>query len=681
MHLPRERLRRALADGAHALIGAGVDDAAVALPDAMALAEARATARRLLATGEPILALDMVDAAVARWPTDLALLQLRALALAKSGALERAAELLRTLLDAGHRDGETLGLLGGRLKELAEREPPGRARERVRREALDAYGEAYRNACAAGVAEAACFAGINVASLAWLGGDCARGERLAREVAALCARSLDAVSAPGGERDAASQSYWLRATLGEAALLLGDTARAREEYTVAGALARTDRRFADLASTRRQARRLVEQGADASVLDCLCLPAVVAFTGHMLDAPARARPRFPAACEATVRRGIERELRACDAGFGYASAASGGDILFLEAMLARGGEIHVVLPFPPADFQRVSVDVAGEAWGTRFASVLARASAIKVLCPSLAADATAAYEYTNLTFSGMADLRAARLDTGLCGVAVWDGGAGGRGGAGSLVQHWQRRGLPVRIVPPLASVAVACDTHAAPDDACDRALDGEGAREQTLMAILFADAVGYSKLGERQIPTFVERYLGAVAALLDASPRPPECRNTWGDALYFVFETVDAAAHFALDMRERLAAIDWPACGLPADLSLRIALHAGPVFPMRDPVTGARGYSGAHVSRAARIEPVTPPGEVYASEPFAAIAAATGVVGVTFEYVGQTSFAKGYGIFPVYHVRRHAKTERTRTERVCSTAPPRGDACTSPRGA
>jgi hypothetical protein len=55
---------------------------------------------------------------------------------------------------------------------------------------------------------------------------------------------------------------------------------------------------------------------------------------------------------------------------------------------------------------------------------------------------------------------------------------------------------------------------------------------------------------------------------------------------------------------------------------LRIALHAGPVYSCIDPVTGNPNYIGSQVSHAARIEPVTPPGQVYASQAFAALAAA-----------------------------------------------------------
>jgi class 3 adenylate cyclase len=88
---------------------------------------------------------------------------------------------------------------------------------------------------------------------------------------------------------------------------------------------------------------------------------------------------------------------------------------------------------------------------------------------------------------------------------------------------------------------------------------------------------------------------------------------------------------------------------------MRIGLHAGPVYHCIDPVTGLDTYTGSHVSRAARIEPVTPPCQVYASQEFAALAAVAAVAGVTdftCEYVGRIAMAKDFGTFPTYHVRR-----------------------------
>ena len=67
-------------------------------------------------------------------------------------------------------------------------------------------------------------------------------------------------------------------------------------------------------------------------------------------------------------------------------------------------------------------------------------------------------------------------------------------------------------------------------------------------------------------------------------------------------------------------------------------------------------YIGANVSRAARIEPITPTGQVYASQTFAALATAEGVKKFRCDYVGQTSMAKKYGAFPTYVVLRRKTT-------------------------
>ena len=72
------------------------------------------------------------------------------------------------------------------------------------------------------------------------------------------------------------------------------------------------------------------------------------------------------------------------------------------------------------------------------------------------------------------------------------------------------------------------------------------------------------------------------------------------------------------------------------------------------------GFTGVHVSRAARIEPVTTPGEVFASEEFAALAetaaetarrAGNAARGFVCEYAGSMPLAKGYpGRFRIYRV-------------------------------
>ena len=52
----------------------------------------------------------------------------------------------------------------------------------------------------------------------------------------------------------------------------------------------------------------------------------------------------------------------------------------------------------------------------------------------------------------------------------------------------------------------------------------------------------------------------------------------------------------------------WAKLGLPEGMNLRVAIHAGPVYLGQDPVTGNTTCFGSNVNRAARIEPITPPG-------------------------------------------------------------------------
>jgi len=54
------------------------------------------------------------------------------------------------------------------------------------------------------------------------------------------------------------------------------------------------------------------------------------------------------------------------------------------------------------------------------------------------------------------------------------------------------------------------------------------------------------------------------------------------------------------------------------------------------------------VSRAARIEPITPVGQVYASQQFAALASTQRVKDFNCDYVGRVPLPKKAGIVPIY---------------------------------
>jgi len=616
------------------------------LPDAIVGAE------QLLANGEALLAFEALAPALERWPDDLRLRQLRGLALARTGATWRANELLKQLREEGHGDGETLGLLARTYKDLAFAASGSEERRAYLREALHAYQDGYQAALREANSGAALFTGINAATLSLLSDQPEKSLKLAREVRALGRAQLAARGEQG--------TFWLHATLGETALLLGEREEAERHYRLANEEA--PGRLADLSSARTQARRvLAKLSADHGWLDeILHIPPVLVFSGHMIDSPERAEPRFPASAETAVGTGLRELVTRWSPSAAYASAACGGDLLFLEAVREYGCEYHVVLPCPPDSFASTSVDFAdlggrSSKWRQRYYEILEGAASLITTSDHVASGSGSTYMYSNLVLSGMAALHARTLDSELVCGAVWDGsGDGGEGGTASAVEQWRSNALRVECIHPTRPMESRSLDPAAParSQLSGVAEPAQNDAPHQLRAMLFADAVGYSKLSEDQTLLFAEHFLAPIARLIEESDSAPVFKETSGDGLYFVFDSVRDAGLFGLALRDLIADVDWETHGLPANLALRVALHCGPVHSMKDPITGQQKYTGPHTCRTARIEPITPPGQVYASQAFAALAAASGVDELSFEYAGRTPLAKNYGSFSLYHVCR-----------------------------
>jgi class 3 adenylate cyclase len=359
--------------------------------------------------------------------------------------------------------------------------------------------------------------------------------------------------------------------------------------------------------------------------------------------------------EPSVAMAIRERLDGARAPIAFSSAACGADLLFLEAVLEAGGEANVVIPYEIPQFIEDSVQIASNGhWRERFERVLDQAAQVIIASERCRTAGPAVYTYGNLLLLGLATIRADQLDAELRGMAVWDGRPGdGPGGTAEVVEQWQHRGVLTQIVDLRELIDPrSVEPSARPPRAVSPVRSAAPFEMDTIKAMLFADAAGFSKLSDEQVPVFVHHFLGAVGALLARTADRPVMQNTWGDGLFFVFDTPSAAGRFALELCDAVTTHDWGALGLPPEMSLRIGLHAGPVYQYLDPVTHVVNFSGAHVSRAARIEPITPPGQVYASEAFAALCTAEGAAELACEYVGQTPLAKGYGIFRMYHVRR-----------------------------
>jgi class 3 adenylate cyclase len=239
------------------------------------------------------------------------------------------------------------------------------------------------------------------------------------------------------------------------------------------------------------------------------------------------------------------------------------------------------------------------------------------------------------------------MHTELVTLAVWDGQPSTTPGTTAwALDRWRELGHTPEVIHIGAMQAGSVSTRPA------RAPETlPGGLQPRIMVMLFADVVGFSTLQETQVPRFVAHFLAAIRDQGAALAAPPLMVNTWGDGLFLAFEDLRVAARFAVDLVKRVKHADWSAQGLPEHLNLRVALHAGPVYVGTDPVTGRPTCFGTHVNKAARIEPITPPGQVYASQAFAALAAAEDAPGIQCEYVGQLPLAKGFGTFPMYLLR------------------------------
>ena len=184
---------------------------------------------------------------------------------------------------------------------------------------------------------------------------------------------------------------------------------------------------------------------DPVLPSCLQPRRVILFSGHMIDAPDRAEPRFPPALVPAAAAHIAAALDHLEAGpldLGLTQGAAGADLLFAEAAQARALPLLFLQPFGEDEFIARSVRPVseGEQWVARYRTVAARLASPPRAMPPAAAVAEAAYTPFERCNRWL-------LDTALaCGgdrvwlLCLWDGRRGdGAGGTAHMVEEVSRR--------------------------------------------------------------------------------------------------------------------------------------------------------------------------------------------------------------------------------------------------
>lgn len=174
----------------------------------------------------------------------------------------------------------------------------------------------------------------------------------------------------------------------------------------------------------------------------------ILFTGHMIDAPDRATPRFPAHKEASAQKEIKlrllhQQLITSLPLQGIASGACGGDMLFHETCLGLNIPSAIYLASSPEEFKKGSVSFAGKEWQERFDALLKQLP-YHVLPEATEETTMNVYERTNEWM-----LKQALSDGGknMTLIALWDGGGGGgKGGTEDMINMAKEKGADVEVI-------------------------------------------------------------------------------------------------------------------------------------------------------------------------------------------------------------------------------------------
>jgi tetratricopeptide (TPR) repeat protein len=507
-------------------------------------------------------------------PTPLSLIIAYARAGASAFAWER---FVAAGYDRMTNDAAALGVKGRLLKDQACA-TEGAERRRLYAEAAAAYGSAA-------ALSGSTYPLINAASLSLLAGDEAQAGAVARRILQQIEQDPDEPETP----------YYRVATRAEALLLLDREPEARAAFAEAIALA--PRAWEDHASTLRQfALILAAQGRDAAWLDALRPPRSLHFGGHMSFDPKVVRREH-------LDEKIAAMLSEENIGFGYGALAAGADIIIAEALLARGAEVHPVLPGGVEAFAAVSIDPFGKAWRERFDAVLERAEAVRPVRPLGAPPDAAMIGLADEIAMGAALINGRRLESAAVQLLVLDSNPASANGASRRSREiWAGGGRRQRIL------TAARETR--PDSPVPIAAAAEP------LAVL---AVGV----EAGRP--LEAALAALRERMAALPGPALPPYLTEDRLVLVYPGPGEAAEAAV----RLLACE------PEGPGLRIGGQYGPAATFRDPFGGGRRLDPAATAAAAGALASAPPGTACITDDFAAALAAAGPRRPASEYIGE----------------------------------------------
>lgn len=583
-------------------------------------------ARELLKKGDFVGVYDVAYKALEdQGNADPTLAYLAVLSLARSGATTQAEHLYSKVKNILPPTEDNLSLEARLYKDqFLKAKEPGK-RTALGKKARDLYLEAYR-------INNNYYPAINAATLSLIIGDPDACRHLAQEVLKLCKQSSSS-----GEED-----YYLDVTRAEANLLLGkddaiipDLSRAYQAHS---------HDYGKLSTTWKQLSLICEQREIST--DCIQAiqpPTVIAFMGQTIHGMGKS-PGIDSADEEALREQIRNLLEKHNVKIAFGALACGADLMIAEEILKRNGELNVILPFSREEFKRTSVSPAGPVWDEKFDWALERATSVYEIVEDAYTGYDLLYEACSLQIMGLAYLRSQTLGSRAYQVALWNGQpSASPGGTAAAMKRWEALGQKNLVIP----VPEPRSKGVAP---LPVASSQKIELKRHMKAMIFADVKGYSAIKEKQLPQFISRWFHHLEQVFNNHSEEILFANTWGDAIYLVMDSVSSAARVSLELTRIFSDKEIAELDLPEDLGLRVATHVGPIFEGYNPLTRKKEYFGTHVNKTARLEPCTPVGSVYVTEPFAALISIEAAGMYRCEYVGNHPLPKNFGRIRMYHL-------------------------------
>ncbi len=560
------------------------------------LSDTATTIREALDAGLNAQALDLARDATAESAPAAEIRYLGALASARLGAIGEAEKWLAKSIPNRLATARSPSRYGASQAALPRNTMPT-SRDRTSATARGSYARAPLTSInALSYLGGTAYPAVNAATMAMLSGDLPACPRHARQ----------ALAALGTVGD-----HWHHATAGEALLILDrlDEARAAIRRSISIGRQPVWRCRVDAAATsddRVGRRRAVGRSA--------ACPAGHRVLGAHDRSPGPALRRgFRRVSRRGLPTALYEKIENLGLSVGYAQAACGADILFLEAMQNAGMQTQIVLPFAPIAIHRSERELCRRSLDTALRTRHGARDASRPRDGGGFLGDDVLFEHAANLIQGMAFLRARELSTHPLMLTVHEPGTPELvGGTAATARNWARKGGRIDNID-LAALrgGTSAQRHESP------AIPAPSARSRRLQSLLFADISGYTRMPEQYTPDFAEMFLGNCKRILDSLEHPAVDVNTLGDGLFAVFDMPSHAAEFALRLQQALNKVDWPALGLSEETGPGLACIPVPssAFSMRSgrerPFTGltstVRRDSSRSSSRATSSSPRSSP--------------------------------------------------------------------------